>query len=428
MSKKKRRKVLFRLLLGAVILILGVLTQFAVYRYTHNRSALFKTEGSRLQIYRDKKWREFTVKGVALEPAAGYSSAAAGTAKDEYVRWFKQIAAMNANVIRIQTILSPDFYQALYEYNMLARWPLYLLQGIWVKDSGNESWLNAYDDRLNNDFYEEIRRAVDVIHGKGSFKRDNSGPSLNYKLNIAPYVMGFILGKEMDADFVIATNEKNTQVKGFDGDYLYTGNASPYEAWLAAAGNYAVSYEQEKYGGPYRLVSWVNWPSTDPLVHRNESDSKTEELSGVDFEHIYATEKFSAGIFASYSVFPNLFKYQSEYLDYRDGSGKPNYYEGYLSELKRHHTMPVLAAEFGIPVSRGNGGTYTEKEQGEAVVNVFESIINAGFAGGIVYAWDDTKSDQGYGLLALEGEGGSSASHERLKDSYAVIQEKFAEY
>ena len=424
---KKRRKVLFRLLLGAVILFLGVMTQFVVYRYTHNRSVLFKTEGSRLQIYRDKKWREFTVKGVAMGPEAGYLRDYSGATKEEYGRWFKQIAAMNANVIRIQTILFPDFYQALYEYNMLARKPLYLLQGIWVEDGGNEPWPNAYDDQLNNDFYEEIRRAVDVIHGKASFKRDNAGPSLGYKLNIAPYVMGFILGKEMDADFVIATNEKNTQVRGFDGDYLYTGGASPYEAWLAAAGNYTVSYEQEKYGGPYRLVSWANWPPTDPIMHRNEQDMRMEELSSVDFEHIYATEKFSSGIFASYSVFPNLVKYQAEYLNYRDGKGRPNYYEGYLSELKRHHTMPVLAAGFGIPASQGSG-SYTEKEQGEAVVNVFESIINAGFAGGIVFAWRDMNPDQGYGLLTFEGGGGSSAAHERLKDSYAVIQEKFAEY
>lgn len=47
--------------------------------------------------------------------------------KDEYLRWFGEIAAMNVNVIRVYTIQMPDFYDALAEYNKKADRKLYLI-------------------------------------------------------------------------------------------------------------------------------------------------------------------------------------------------------------------------------------------------------------------------------------------------------------
>ncbi|MFP3472391.1 hypothetical protein R0J90_20260, partial [Micrococcus sp. SIMBA_144] len=52
--------------------------------------------------------------------------------KEEYLRWFKQIGAMNANALRIYTIHPPEFYEAFYEYNQMADEPLYLFHGAWV--------------------------------------------------------------------------------------------------------------------------------------------------------------------------------------------------------------------------------------------------------------------------------------------------------
>ena len=98
--------------------------------------------------------------------------------------------------------------------------------------------------------------------------------------------------------------------------------------------------------------------------------------------------------------------------------------------------MPILAAEFGVPALRsgaeqiyaGTNAGYTEKEQGDAAAMVFDNIIRAGFAGGIVYAWqDDNESGNNYSLLSLEVTNEKSIT-ERLKDSYTIIKNKYGEY
>ena len=296
MRNKKQRKIIIRLLIAALILFLGLLTEFVIHRYRTNRTVVFMTEGKTVHIYRDKKWQEFPLNGVNIglgrQEESGYSTQEDATfTKDEYSQWFKQLAAMEINVIHIYTVLPPVFYKAFFEYNLLTDKPLYLLHGIRVNGNQLALYQNAYDDRLNSDFFEEIRRTIDVIHGKVTAKQKNNHGSGTYNLNISPYVLGYTLQEETDFGFVTATNQKNPHIMGFEGDYLYTENASPYEAWLAAVGNYVISYEQEKYGGPQKLVSWTNSPNTN-------------------LEHIRNTEKFNAGFLAALQL-------QDKFVEYK---------------------------------------------------------------------------------------------------------------
>ena len=52
-----------------------------------------------------------------------------------YLEWFRLIHEMNANVIRVYTILAPEFYHALREFNRgrEAAERLLLIQGIWAE-------------------------------------------------------------------------------------------------------------------------------------------------------------------------------------------------------------------------------------------------------------------------------------------------------
>ena len=399
MRKLKLRRIFLGLLSLFLVLFLGS----AFYRFNHNRSSAFRTRGDRFQIYHNGNWHDFTVKGINMGSAKpGCFPGQMAITKKEYARWFKQISAMNADVIRVYTILSPQFYQAFFEHNLFAKNPIYLLQGVWVDDNNITLDQNAYNETLCSDFYGEIEKIVDVLHGKAVIKARPGHAFGTYRYNVSPYVMGYILVEEMDAEFVISTNEKNAGVTGYDGDYLYTKDASPYEAWLAAVGDYTISYEQKKYGGPQKPMSWTNWVTTDPMEHSNEPDKRAEDAVGVDFEHIFARDNFYAGIFASYHIYPyypDFLRYQPEYISYLDDRGKFNPFEAYLLDLKKHHTMPVLVAEFGVPTSRGvnhknqvlpfNQGNNTEKEQGAALADMFDSIVKTGYAGGLIFAWHD---------------------------------------
>jgi len=436
MGNKKQRKIVTRLILGALILFLALMVEFVVDRYRTNRSIVFRTEGSKIQIFRDKKWKSFLVKGVNLgQEDSACAPDDMGITKQDYQRWFKQVAAMNANVIRVYDILSPEFYQAFFEYNMLTDKPVYLIQGIQADNNDVEQYKNAYDDRFNADFFARIQQTVDVVHGKALVKHGSG--SYSYNLNVSPYVMGYIICGEMDAAFVKTTNEENTQVMGFEGDYLYTENASPYEAWLAAMGNYTVSYEQQKYHGLTKLLSWTDFSSADPAENAGKPGGKLKDEAAFDFEHIHAKEKFDAGFFASYNISsasPELLNNQDENAaaDDNDTDVSTNPYAAYFKDLKACHTMPVLVANLGISGSgimpdknavSGAGTASAEKEKGQAVANMFDSIINAGLAGGIVFSWQDEWCRKTWNIAA-----NSSEIQEQLKETCAIVQKKFAEY
>lgn len=67
--------------------------------------------------------------------------------------------------------------------------------------------------------------------------------------------------------------------------------------------------------------------------------------------------------------------------------------------LEQHHKYPVVISEFGIPASRSmaydeiwNGfshGGLNEKQQGEAILKMYDDIKKAGCAGSIVFTWQD---------------------------------------
>ena len=379
MGNKRQRKIILRLLLGVLILITGLVVEFVIHRYRSNRSIAFRAQGSAIQIYQGKKWQDFTVKGVNL------GSGEEGFTKTDYGRWLKSMAAMNANLIRVYDILPPEFYQAFFEYNLLSSKPLYLLQGMRLGEGFLASNQNAFDEELSAEFFARIRNVIDAIHGKLSLKERK------YNLDIAPYVMGYVLGEDISADFIVLTNDNNTHVMGFEGDYLYTVNASPLEAWLAGMGNFAISYEQFKYKGPLHLVSWSYWSDMDQ--------------ADIDVEDIHPTEKLASGIFASYQIYPN------------------HSYETRLDELKARYSMPVLAVEFGTSVSKdkgksGNPRPYVSQiGQVEATALMFDNIIEAGFAGGVMYAWQDEWFRETW-----------TDAYKNPNESYAILQKKFAEY
>ena len=416
MAVTKRQKIVIRLLIVSLVVFLGLLVEFIIYRYQTNRSVLFRTDGGRIQIFRDKRWRTFIVKGINFSQA-GSAADEETLPKSEYKRWLKQMADMNANVIRVNSILPRPFYQAFLEYNLLTDRPLYLLQGIWADD--DSAHINdAYDDRLNTGLFEKIKETVDAVNGDAEIRR--SGSTVKYKHNVSRYLMGYFLSGGYDPDFVITTNENNATVMGFEGEYLYTQNASPYEAWLAALGNFIFSYSNDRKGSRSILLSWISRPATDPIDHISMEDLKREAAARVILDHIFYTEKLNQGIFLSYIVSPfddDFLKFRGEYSRYMDSRGKLNPFEAYLKDLGEFRSMPLVAVEFG---------GQKENERGAAVADTFESIISAGFSGGTVFAWQHDwlrkyrEFDQSNGNTDVTGRW--------LSDVYDSMQEKYGEH
>ncbi len=356
-------------------------------KVTSKDGALYFKEGD--------KNNKFEIKGVNLglgKPgkfATDYS-----ITKEEYLRWFKQIQDMGANVIRNYTIAHPEFYEAFYEYNLNNPKPLYLIHGVWVDDYLINSRLSALDKEFYEPFLKECKNMVDVTHGRfKQIKEGNIVPD-KYDKDISKWVYGYILGIEWEGDLVTYTNKSIEQRNQYLGEYLKTNNASNFEIFLAMVGDEVIKYETEKYS-TQQAIAFANWPNTCPIEFSEEIKLANKKFGKIDVENIYKTEKYKSTMYASYHIYP----YYPEYVSYEDNY-ENTYYE-YIRRLNQHHNIPVIISEFGIPASRGmasyeknrklarDQGRINEKQQGEAMVSLYKDIINSGSAGGIVFIWQD---------------------------------------
>lgn len=359
-----------------------------------------RTGDSYIQVQKNGKWQNLLIKGVNMGIAKpGYFPGEAAITKDEYLRWFKEIGDMGANAIRVYTLHPPQFYQAFYEYNQLAKQPLYLFHGTWVNEENLIGTQNAFDQLNVDDAQTEIKNMIDIIHGKANLPKRSGHASGEYKYDISKYVLGIIIGTEWDPYMVENTNSKNEAVGQFKGQYFNTTEASPFEVWLAALMDYATEYEMNSYQWQHSM-SFTNWVTTDLLDHPAEP-LENEDLVSVNPNHIQESESFKSGLFASYHIYPyypDFLNYEESYVNYTDQFEKKNNYAGYLHDLRAAHQMPVLVAEFGVPSSRGlthknvydmNQGFHSEQEQGTINTQLYKSIVSEGYAGGLVFSWQD---------------------------------------
>lgn len=372
--------------------------------YTDNQTGIsfrFKAEGDYFYIYESGDWKQMFMRGVnigATEP--GLFPGDLTISYDTYYRWFGYISEMNCNCIRIYTLMPPQFYQALGDFNKKAKNKLYLYQGIWVNEEDIERLSDTYaeNEKILNDFATDAVNLVNVIHGKAKIAETAGEAYGTYNTDVSPWLVGWIIGIEWDPNFVINTNNQHPDKKDYDGEYLYTQTASPFEAFLCRVGDALIKHEAKTYKFQVPLA-FSNWITTDPLTHPNEPHFD-EDKTTVNTENVKC-RNFGPGMFASYHIYPyypDSLNYQEDYLEYTDDSGKVNTYEAYLEDLKLAHTVPIIVAEFGIPTSRGMGhesvmgynqGMVDETAQGAMLIDMLGSIENAKYAGGIVFTWQD---------------------------------------
>ena len=353
------------------------------------------------EVFLNGSWNKLQIKGVNMgmgKPGAFPGEAA--ISEDEYFRWFQSIGEMGANTIRVYTLHPPSFYNALKEYNEQHDEPMYLLHGVWIDEEPLEETLDAFKPEITKEFQEEMQRIVDVIHGNALIERRPGHAYGIYQADVSPYVIGWILGIEWYPFMVKETNEKHVTIGDYDGKFVMTKGALPFEHWLAVQFDEIINYEIEHYQW-IRPMSFTNWVTTDLLNHPAEPNEE-EDMVSVDPNVIKLKGPLMAtNQFASYHVYPyypDFLNYEEDYVNYIDHRGELNNYAAYLKELHEAHTIPILIAEFGVPASRGlthenpfgwNQGFLNEDEQGEIIVRLYEDIVHEKLLGGLIFTWQD---------------------------------------
>ncbi|WP_127531011.1 glycoside hydrolase family 2 protein [Paenibacillus kobensis] len=360
-----------------------------------------RVQGDKIEVKKDGVWTPMTIKGVNIgmsKPGAFPGEAA--ITEDEYYRWFEDIGEMNANTIRVFTLHPPGFYNALKRYNESHKQPIYVMHGVWINEESLEDSLDAFDKDNVEQFHDEMKNIVDVIHGNKIVHPEPGHSSGVYQSDISEYVIGWIIGIEWYPFMVDNTNKVHDGIGEYSGAFFETKGARPFEYWLAQQMDYIAQYDKKQYNS-VRPMSFTNWVTTDLLTHPADSSGK-EDLVTVDPNVIYEKAEMKlAGQFASYNIYPyypDFLNYNPHYLTYVDHRGERNNYAAYLNELHAAHRLPILVAEYGVPGSRGkthenpfgmNQGFLSEKEQGEIAARLYEDIMAEGLLGGIVFIWQD---------------------------------------
>src|SRR5213082_830647 len=270
------------------------------------------------------------------------------------------------------------------------------------------------------DFRREMRRAVDVVHGRALVGARAGHAWGRYDADVSDHVLAFVLGREWEPFSIRAYNRRPHGRRAYQGRFLAVERGTPADVWLAEQCDELLRYERDVYHAQ-RPIAYTNWPPLDPLRHSTESSRAEEQalrrrygfppnprlmeydndVDALDAMLVRTTAADLGGYFAAYHAYP----YYPDFIDLDAGYGAatsaegPSHYFGYLLDLQRHHAgRPVLVAEYGVPSSRGvshlqpegmHHGGHDEEEMAAIDVRLTREIREAGLAGGIVFAWLD---------------------------------------
>lgn len=347
--------------------------------------SLARVEDEKIQIYKSDQWKDFIFKGVQVNSfmPENFINTRTGE-KEKILKWLKQIQELNANVITIPKIQPPSFYNAIYDYNLKAEEPIYIIYEIPLKEKAVLKHYDAYNKEIIKPLKKDIKKTIDLVHGNKIL--NNNGM---YLKDISSYVLGYIIGTNTNPEIVTLTKINYPDINEFNGHYFKVEDGSSFEVFIGEILDYAAKYEVEKYD-QISLLSYLISVETDPLDHENESN--LSKNANINLENIKTKAK--ANIFASYAFHPN----NNDFLDYEKEKVDSKYLD-YLERINEFHKMPVLISDLGMSSSRGmsrvdvgekfNRGNMDEFEQGEKIVKLLEHVYKSGSSGAIIYAWQD---------------------------------------
>lgn len=395
----------------------------------------YKAADGKLQIWDGSAFQPMFIKGMNMGVALpGTQPGELAPTEEDYDRWFAMISELGANSIRLYTLHYPRFYKRLHFYNVQhPDKPIYVFHGIWL-DEENPS-KNLHD--MQSSYDDNIVETIECVHGHNFVFERKGRAHGEYDTDISPWVIGWLVGREVFPDEVQTTNALPAARSRYDGAYVSIANTNETAVWWAERIDKIAAYEADHYK-TYRPISVSSWPTLDGIRHPTEGSGASEDQEQLDLA-VLDTHAYPAGYFASYHAYPYYPDWMSEdpnYVMERDAEG-PDSYLGYLKTLRAHYfPKPLVIAEVGVPSSWGNAhfahsgmnhGGQDELQQGHDDVRVFRNAYDAGTGGAILFAWIDewwkrtwivdelalpreryklwhnvTSPEQNFGLLAFE--------------------------
>lgn len=363
----------------------------------------FKANGQALERATDGGWEEFRLRGVEISPAVpGHPVCDYVATYDDYSRWLGQIADMGSNAVIVTQLMDDEFYNALLHHNENSASPLYLVQGIMAESEYEEATENAYESGLKDRLIKQGKIIVDSVHGRHDEITSSIGGTGSYRSDLSGWTAGFLIVDQFDSDNVALTDHSYTHTGSFEGEYFHTtSDATAFEAMLAQVMDELTGYESKKYG-QQRPIGFTCDALSDFLVYDDVYAMQLRKYVCVNAEHVVTSDADMAGRLAAYrlgDIVDNFQDYLSEqtktelesYLSALDASSP----DAYLDLVRAYHSMPVFgffSSSSARGVSAMGESGLTEREQGEALRDVSDSLTRARWNGEFISSWQDVWS------------------------------------
>ena len=174
-------------------------------------------KNAHLAVYDGTGWKAQFWNGMNMGASLpGHSPGELAPTKEDYLRWFPQMKEMNVDVVRVYTILNPEFYEALRDFNSDREDPLWLIQGVWSPEEeligADEEGRDAYTPEITATFQNEIHDAVHVVHGDANLPERPGHASGRFRSDVSEYMLGWIVGTEWFPHAVKVTNDSNLAI------------------------------------------------------------------------------------------------------------------------------------------------------------------------------------------------------------------------
>jgi hypothetical protein len=323
---------------------------------------------------------------------------------EDYRRWFAAMGDLGVRVVRVYTIHPPAFYDELAAWNGAHEdAPLYLVQGVYLPDESYvEPEKTLYDEVVTTAMQDEVRAAVAAVHGDLERAEARGRAEGTWSTDVSAWTAAWLVGVEWDPESVLRTDRVEVDRPGHDGRFFAsTPDATATERWIAARLDETAAALADR--GASVPVALVNWPTSDPLEHPDEPLG-SEDLAGVDANHVLPTAAWPGGSFASYHAYPyypDFQRHEPALQAYVRPDGQTDPYEAYLLALQAHHApagLPLMVTETGVPSSLGSAhagslgrdqGGHSEAEAMQVDADLLRALRRIGLAGGLLFSWAD---------------------------------------
>lgn len=142
-------------------------------------------------VYENGAWKNMFVKGMNIGTAIpGIPEGSFPEDTAIYSEWLEKIGQMNANTIRVYTLMPSGFYRALDIYNTNHQdKPLYLLQNI--SPSSEPPSGDLLNQEYNAAYKQAIQDTINAVHGNAKLKTKEGMNSDLYMNDVSGYILGF---------------------------------------------------------------------------------------------------------------------------------------------------------------------------------------------------------------------------------------------